>query len=291
MRLPNQGKLKGGSLKETVYTPEAHLGFRWTTWREMAVGLVSSRGLTWRLFVRQISARYRQSVLGYFWALLPAIATVVTFSILNRSNVVSIGETNIPYPAYVLLGLSVWQLFSSGITSTAASVSSAGDMIKKVRFPHESLVLAAFGQSILDFMIRLALLVVVFAWFRVELVSTVLLTPLILLGLSVLTVGCGFLLALMNAVFRDVGKVLAIVMTFGMFLTPVVYPPPISWPASLINYVNPVSGFVIAAQDLTTRGYLTHPEALLSACVVAIVVFVVGWRTFHVVMPRIVERV
>ena len=69
-----QGKLKGGSLKETVYTPEAHLGFRWTTWREMAVGLVSSRGLTWRLFVRQISARYRQSVLGYFWALLPAMS-------------------------------------------------------------------------------------------------------------------------------------------------------------------------------------------------------------------------
>lgn len=279
------------SLKETVYTPDAHLGFSWRTWKEMATGVVGSRGLTWRLFLRQVSARYRQSVLGYFWAVLPAIATVVTFTFLNRSEVLSIGETNIPYPAYVLLGMTVWQLFSNGITSTATSISSAGDMIKKVRFPHESLVLAAFGQSVLDFLIRLALLAAVFVWFKVELASTVLLMPLILLGLSLLTVGCGYFLSLVNAVFRDIGNALGTLMTFAMFVTPVVYPPPTSFPASLINYVNPVSPFIIAAQDLTTRGYLTHPEALGVGCAIALVVFVAGWRTFHVVMPRIVERV
>lgn len=278
-------------MKETIYSPKAHLDFRWMVVRKMVGGLVQSRGLTWRLFVRQISSRYRQSVLGYFWAVIPAIATVVTFTFLNRSEVLSIGETNIPYPAYVLLGMTVWQLFSNGITSTASSVSTAGDMIKKVRFPYVSLVLAAFGQSVLDFLIRLALLIAVLAWFRVEIAVTVLWTPLILLGLSVLTVGCGFLLALVNAVFRDIGNALGTLMTFAMFITPVVYPPPTSWPAVLINYVNPVSPFIIAAQDLTTRGYLTHPEALGVGCAVAIVVFLAGWRTFHVVMPRVVERV
>lgn len=278
-------------MKEAIYTPEAHLGFRWATWRDMAVGVVRSRGLTWRLFLRQISARYRQSVLGYVWAVVPAIVTVATFTFLNRSEVLSIGETDIPYPAYVLLGMTVWQLFSNGITSTAQSVSNAGDMIKKVRFPHESLVLAAFGQSVLDFLIRLVLLAAVLAWFRVELAATVLWTPLVLLGLSVLTVGCGYLLALANAVFRDISNALGVLMTFAMFVTPVVYPPPTTWPTSLINYVNPVSPFIIAAQDLTTKGYLTHPEALVLGCGVAVLVFVVGWRTFHVAMPRIVERV
>lgn len=278
-------------MRETVFAPDAQLGFRWETWKGMASDLVNSRGLTWRLFLRQISARYRQSVLGYFWAVVPAIVTVLTFSFLNRSNVLSIRETHIPYPAYVLLGMTVWQLFANGLTAIAKSVSESGDMIKKVRFPHEALVLAAFGQSVLDFMIRLVLLVVVFIGFRVELAATVVATPLLLLGLGMLTVGFGYVLALANAVFRDIGNALGVLTTFAMFLTPVVYPPPTSWPNSLVNYLNPVSPFLTAVQDLTTRGYLTQPVALLVSSVVAIVVFFGGWLAFHLAMPRIVERV
>ncbi len=278
-------------MREIVYTPDSHLGFGWSAWRQMGREIVGARGLTWRLFVRQVSSRYRQSVLGYFWAVMPAIVTVVAFTFLNRSRIVNIGETDIPYPAYVFLGMTVWQLFANGISVTSQSLLSARSMITKVRFPYESIVLSAFGQSVMDFLIRLALVAVVFVWFGVTPAATFVLVLPVLLGLSLLTIGLGYMAALANAIFRDIGSAITVIMTFGMFVTPVVYPPPEEWPMVLINYVNPVSPFVIATHDLATKGYLTHPEALGLGCVVAVVVFLVGWRTFHVAMPRIVERV
>ena len=78
--------------------------------------------------MRDLSARYRQSVFGYIWAIMPAIATVITFTYLNRSKILPIGETDIPYPAYVLLGMTVWQLFTTGLTRTTQSLVGAGSL-------------------------------------------------------------------------------------------------------------------------------------------------------------------
>jgi lipopolysaccharide transport system permease protein len=115
--------------------------------------------------------------------------------------------------------------------------------------------------------------------------------PFILIPLALMTIGFGFVLSLANGVFRDIGNSLTLVMTFAMFLTPVVYPPPTQWPKVLINYLNPVSPFIIATRDLTTRGALSQPDGLLWASVIGLVVFLVGWRIFHLAMSRIVERV
>ena len=92
--------------------------------------------------------------------------------------------------------------------------------------------------------------------------------------------------------FRDIASVLAIALNIGMFITPVVYPPPTSWPLSfLINYVNPISAFVIAARDLATVGYLTEPASYISSTILGIISFLIGWRLMHLVEPKIAERV
>ena len=132
--------------QEVVYTPDSHLGFGWHVWREMMRELIQSRELMWRLFLRDLSARYRQSVFGYVWAVMPAIVTVATFTYLKGSGTLPIGETNMPYPAYVLLGMSVWQLFATGLTRTTQSLVQASAIITKINFARETLVLAAFGE-------------------------------------------------------------------------------------------------------------------------------------------------
>ena len=102
----------------------------------------------------------------------------------------------------------------------------------------------------------------------------------------------GFYRSLVNGVIRDVGNVLGIVINLGMFVTPVIYPPPTGWPMSfLINYVNPVSGFVTAVRDLTTIGSFTDPAAYVSSVIISILLFFTGWRFFHIVEPKIAERV
>ncbi len=277
--------------QEVIYTPDAHLGFGWHVWREMARELIQGRELMWRLFLRDLSARYRQSVFGYVWAVMPAIVTVLTFTYLKGSGTLPIGQTNMPYPAYVLLGMSVWQLFATGLTRTTQSLVQASAIITKINFSRETLVLAAFGESIFNFLIRIVLIGVVFAWYRVIPVWTIIFVPFMLIPLVLMTVGFGFMLSIANGVFRDIGNSLTLVLTFAMFLTPVIYPPPTQWPKVLINYLNPVSPFIIATRDLTTIGTLSQPDGLFYASVAGLVVFLVAWRIFHLAMSRVAERV
>jgi len=278
-------------MSEIVYEPHGHLGMGLGAWREMVRELWLSRELTWRLFLRDFSARYRQSVFGYIWALAPALVTVATFSWLNRSNILPVGETALPYPVFVLLGMTVWQLFASGLTSTTQCLVSAGSMITKISFPRETLVLAAFGQSVFEFVIRAVLVAGAFLLYRVAPAWTVLLIPLAVAPLGLFTLGLGYLFALGNGVMRDLGQVVSFVLMFWMFLTPVVYPAAQTGPRAVFNVLNPVSPFVIAAQDLATRGALTQPGNYAIGCLVSTVVFLLGWRVFHLTEPRIAERI
>jgi lipopolysaccharide transport system permease protein len=76
-----------------------------------------------------------------------------------------------------------------------------------------------------------------------------------------------------------------------MFLTPVVYPLPEGGKTAAFQWLNPVSPFVIAAQDLTSKGFLTRPNLYLVATAISVVLFFLAWRVFHLTEPRIAERV
>lgn len=273
------------------YTPRVSLGIGWAALRELAVSIYSCRELIWRLFLRDLTARYRQSVLGCLWAIVPSLVTVATFGILNRSQVLSIGETNLPYPLFVMLGLTVWQTFADGISRMTASLVGAGSMISKINFPRESLVLAAMCEVLFDGLIRWCLVALMFVIYRVTPGWTAVLIPLVMVPLTLLTLGVGFLMAPLNAVIRDVANALTLFLTFAMLLTPVVYPPPSRWPSMLINYLNPVSPFVIAVRDLAIGQLPSNAWALLGASAFSAVLFFMSWRVFHLGMARIVERV
>ena len=282
--------MAGDHIQEVEYTPNGHIGFAWAKWVQMFRELARSRELIWRLFLRDLSGRYRQSVLGYLWAVLPAIMMVVTFTYLNRSKILPISQTDIPYPAYVMLGMTVWQLFSMGLVRTTHSLANARSIILKINFSREALLLSAFGESIFNFLIRLVLVIVIFCWLRVVPAWTIVWIPFILVGLSLLSIGLGFFLSIANAVFRDIGNSLTLMLTFAMFLCPVIYPAPTQWPKVLINYLNPVSPYIIAVQDLVSKGYLTQPIPLLCTFIFSVLIFLLGWRFFHLAMSRIAER-
>jgi lipopolysaccharide transport system permease protein len=274
-----------------VYTPKSHLGFGWRIWKEMFIELIHSRSLIWRLFLRDLSAMYRQSLFGYVWAIMPAILMVVTFTVLNNSGTLPIGKTSMPYPVYVLLGMTVWLLFSTGLIRSANSLVNARAIITQINLSRETLVIAAFCEAVFEFLIRSVLLLAFFWWYKILPTGTIFLIPLILLPLSLMTMGLGFLLALANGVFRDVANSLTMLLTFAMFLTPVVYPPPSHGLKVLINYLNPVSPFIIATRDMAIYGTISQPISLFWASIFGIVIFFVCWRIFHLAMWRVVERV
>ena len=96
-------------LKRTVYSPEPILHHPLILFREMWRDLLASRELAWRLFARNIKAMYRQTALGYAWAFLPPLMTTAIWVLIQRAKILSVGETNVPYPVYVLVGTIIWQ--------------------------------------------------------------------------------------------------------------------------------------------------------------------------------------
>ncbi len=211
---------------------------------------------------------------------------------IKGKNILPIGETSIPYAAFVFLGQIVWLFFSHGITTSANSLVAAGTIVTKIHFPREVLVLSSLGQTVFEFLIRIPLLALVFLWVGFTPKWTILFVPFAMMPLLLMIIGLGFFLSLTNAIIRDISSMLGILLSLGMFATPVIYPPPTTWPLSFwINYVNPVSGFITAVRDLTTFGYLTNPTAYASALLFSILLFFVGWRLFHIVEPKIAEKV
>jgi lipopolysaccharide transport system permease protein len=224
---------------------------------------------------------------GYLWAVLPSIVTVIVFAALTQSQTIPVAETSLPYVAYALWSISVWQLFAGCLSVCTNSLASAGSLVSKVNFPKEALVMAAIGHPLLDFIIRLVLVAFVFIWYGVPYKAQMIFVPFILFPVILLAIGLSFVLSIVNLVLRDIGNILAMALTFGMFLAPVLYPPPTTWPSSLINILNPLSPLLIASQDVIAYGSLSQPQAFLFSCLFSVLVFLVGWRLFRLTIYRV----
>ena len=90
----------------------------------MVRDLVNSRELAWRLFVRDVSARFRQSILGYFWVFIPPLVASLPFIYLNAQGIVRIGDAPIPYAAYAIIGTTIWQVFADALKPHLRAINS-----------------------------------------------------------------------------------------------------------------------------------------------------------------------
>lgn len=244
----------------------------------------------YQLIRRDISVCYRQSALSYAWALIVPLVTVLFFTYLTSRRVLPIGVTPIPYPAFAIWNLILWQLFASSFVACTHSLTKAGALVTKINFPKETLIISAVGQPIFDFLIKLVLVTIIFVLFSVVPSPKSILVIFILIPVLLLAVGFGFLFAVINLVLRDVGTVVGMMATYGMFAAPILYPPPVTSPFYLINILNPFSPLLIATQDLIIHGEIMQDEIFWCSVVLATLVFLLGWRIFRLVLPKVVER-
>ena len=274
------------------YTAESQLRSPTRLLLSMWRDLLAARGLAWRLIVRDISARYRQSVLGIFWAFLPPVVTAATFIFLNNAALINVGETGVPYPVFVIVGSVFWQLFADSFNAPLKVVEGSKAMLAKVNFPREALILSGMGQVVFDFGVRLVIVAAALTYYRVAPKWGWLLAPLVLLVLMMLGTMLGMLLTPFGALYSDVSAGMPTLITLWLFLTPVVYPMPSRWPYSLLASLNPVSPPLVAARDLVLGG--ATAEATLAPLLVVSGVALVGiflmWVLYRVSLPILIER-
>ncbi len=277
---------------KTIYEPDKFIKMGFSeSWRDMVISLFRSRELIWRLFLRDFSARYRQSLLGVAWALLNPVITVGIFVFLNRAGILNIGNTVVPYPVFALIGISIYGIFSTGLSVCSNSIIGAGSMVVKINFPKISLVIASMGQSVVDFLVRLALIIILFIIYGITPGWTSLLFPVILLPIILMTLGLGLMLSLLAGVFRDVIHLVSLFTTLFLFLMPVLYPAPQTGLFATLNAWNPLSHLTVGCRDILISGRFTDPHGFLWASAFSILLFLVSWRIFYISESRIAERV
>lgn len=274
-----------------VYTPESQLRHPLQLFKQMWQDLLASRELAWQLLVRNISAQYRQSFLGIFWAFVPPIVTAIGFTFASNAKIVNIETTDLPYPAYVIFSMTLWQTFVEALNGPSQAVAASKQMLARINFPREALILAKLGEVFFNFAIKLILLVGLFVWYRIPISWTVILAPVALIHLIMLGTFFGLLLAPLGALYNDISKGLTLIVGFWLFLTPIVYPVPSGGGLATLVRLNPVTPLLVTTRELATTGVVSNSYGFWVTSLVAIVGLLLAWLVYRLAMPFVVERI
>jgi len=275
----------------TTYEPDNSLkkGY-FSIFNEIFAEFKKNKWLTYQLFKRNFLTIYKQSFIGVIWALIIPLISVGTFIVLNRSGIFTIGDVTVPYPIYAILGMAFWQLFATGLVASSNSLVSAGGMITKINFSKKALVIASTGQSLVSFLIQIILVGILFVYYGIAPSIAILLIPVVIIPMMLFTLGFGFILALLNGVVRDVGNVIPVLMTFFMFLTPVLYAKPTEGILAQVTNYNPLYYFISAPRDLVLQGTIPELNGFLIASIISVIIFIICVVIFHLTETRVAER-
>ena len=273
-----------------VYTPESRIRSPQKLLKDLWEGIINGRELAWRLTVRDISAQYRQTALGLLWALIMPLASTITWIFLNGSGIISVGETALPYPVYVLTGTMLWAIFMDALNAPQQNTMASKGMLAKINFPREAIILAGIYKVLFNGGIKIGLIIISLLILGVYPDWRMIFFPLGVLSLILEGTTLGLLLTPIGLLYTDIGRGLSLAMQFLMYVTPVVFPMPTKGWVALLFKLNPITSLI-----LTTRDWITGftPGFLGSFLVVngtMLPLLLLVLLIYRLVMPILIER-
>jgi lipopolysaccharide transport system permease protein len=218
---------------------------------------------TWK----DIKVKYKQTLLGFIWAILQPALMMVIFTFLFGKFLNTESKNNIPYPVFVYTGLIFWNIFSGGLQNAGNSMVNNANIIKKIYFPRLIIPLSSIMVAFFDFIMTLILYAVLLIYYQVGISWTRLLCcfPLALVIVLVTTFGVGTFLAALNVKYRDFRYIIPFLIQTLMFVTPVIYSINIvqyPWLQFILN-LNPLSSALILARSVIDPNPLDWLQILM----------------------------
>jgi lipopolysaccharide transport system permease protein len=244
-----------------------------------------------QLLLRSLRNTYRQSLLGFLWVFIPPIAIAMAFALMGRAKVLSIATTELPYVAYVIINMALWQTFVEAVNAPIGALAESRSIMTRIYFPPEAMLLAKMAEVILNFTVKLLLMTAVFIWYDLPVMWTAFLTPVAVLSLILFGTAIGLILAPVSALYKDIAKALPIVFLFWMFVTPVVFPVPETGVFALLVQLNPVTSLLVTIRELASAPGLTYLSSFVMISAVAVAGNVIGLLILRAAMPYVAERV
>ncbi len=276
----------------TVYRPNMRheLGF-FQTWVVMSQNVWASRELIWQLFKRDFFAAYKKSFIGVTWIFIAPLAGIVSWVFLQATGMLRPGDVGIPYPAYVLVGTSMFGLFMSVYFAAGGTLAAGKDMILQVNYPHEALLFKQVGQVLANFLITFLMNLVVLVFFKVVPSPWLVLFPLVALPMFLLAMALGLMICIIGVVAVDVSRMSNMVMGFLMYASPIIYSSTVdNGLAQAVIKWNPLTYLVCSCRDIIIYGRLYNPLGYALSSTLAVLAFLMAWRLFYVSEDRLVER-
>ena len=258
---------------------------------EMWKGLIDGRELAWRLAIRDISAQYRQTALGFLWLFILPLFNTLAWIFLQSSGVVSVANTDLPYPVYVFVGTMVWAIFSEAFNMPLQIVTASKPMLAKINFPREALLLSGILQVLFNSGIKILITIGALFFFGNFIGWHTLLIPFGILTLIIAGTALGTLLIPLGLLYNDISKALPLAMQFLMYLTPVVFPiPEKSGFAYSVFTNNPLTPLIMTCRDWMTgqsSGWVNETFWITAGMI--LLLFLV-WTVFKLALPILIER-
>lgn len=181
------------------------------------------RELAYFLVKRDISVRYRQTVLGGLWAVIQPFFAMLVFS-LFFGRMAKLPSDGVPYPVFVYAGLLPWTYFSGALSAASESMVGNANLISKVYFPRAVVPAAAVLAGLMDLIVASGLLALLMFYYGIGVGPGLMLVP-VLVGLTVLcAAGAGFWLSALNVEYRDIRYTIPFLIQLWLFSSPVIYP-------------------------------------------------------------------
>ena len=226
--------------------------------------------LTWR----EIKVRYKQTLLGFAWAIIQPFAMMVVFT-LFFGTLAKIPSEGIPYPLFNYAALLPWMLFAEGISRASGSLVQDANLVQKVYFPRLVMPLSGILSPLVDFAIASTILIGMMFYFGYPPTVSILWLPAFIILTMMTSLGVGLWLAPLNIKYRDVRYALPFLVQLWLFASPVVYPSTLLPQRFQVIYgLNPMAG-VIEGFRWALLG-TEPPGSLIAVSVIIVIVILVS---------------
>ena len=230
---------------------------------------------------RDVTVRYKQTVIGIAWALIRPALTLAVFVLFRR--MVGVAQREVPDVILVLAAVLPWQFFAAALLETSASLIGNTSLISKVYFPRLIIPVAAVATAFVDFVITLGMLAVLMLWYGVAPAPPLLALPLFILLAALLSLGLGLLLGALTVTYRDFRYIVPFLVQLGLFVSPIAFSTsqvPERW--RTVYGLNPLVGIIDGFRWSILAGRTPlEPAWLVSSVAVTAASLVVGMWYFR----------
>jgi lipopolysaccharide transport system permease protein len=258
--------------------------------REMFSEQLQYRELLYQMTKRDLLLRYKQTVMGFGWALfMPLVNTAVFTVIFTRVAPI---ETGVPYPIFAYTGLCAWNFFASSLRFAVGSLTGNPNLVTKVYFPREIFPFSSTMVSLVDFAVSALVLIAMMIYYGISPTVMLVFLPVVLLVHVLFTLAMALFLSMSNLFFRDVKYLFEIVLTLWMFVSSVLYPIElIGGRLGTFMRLNPMTPIIDAYRSVLLFGTNPFSTTFLAAALIAVVAFIGAWLLFHRAEFRFAENI